>query len=319
MGVQKTPIDLAMSLPTTASVSAKGHFPVPLYERNYMENPALADAFKVFRPPSLVGIADAIWDLNIPDAGAAKTLTIKHAPSTSLLFIAQYRAPLRSDRQFGSNGGSHSKHQLCAVQLQTGVVTSRPTGPLGSIVICLKPEAAVRITGEPLQSFADTKIDLHSLFNPAEVSLFGEMLCEAQSSRERVTIAESFLLRLTHQLRPPSVACHAAARLRSNTALPVLQLASQLDISRRHLSRSFQATFGTSPKQFMRLARIEKALAARQDRQAWADIAYACGFSDQTHLIRDFNAIIGQPPKDFFRVLDASSGVRLMQFYRPKQ
>jgi hypothetical protein len=63
MGVQKTPIDLAMSLPTTASVSAKGHFPVPLYERNYMENPALADAFKVFRPPSLVGIADAIWDL----------------------------------------------------------------------------------------------------------------------------------------------------------------------------------------------------------------------------------------------------------------
>jgi AraC-like DNA-binding protein len=99
--------------------------------------------------------------------------------------------------------------------------------------------------------------------------------------------------------------------------MPVLQLASQLDISRRHLSRSFQATFGTSPKQFVRLARIEKAMAARRNGEAWADIAYACGFSDQTHLIRDFNAIIGQPPEDFFRALNASAGVRLMQFYRP--
>jgi AraC-like DNA-binding protein len=224
---------------------------------------------------------------------------------------------LRSDQQFGSISGSHGKHQFCAVQLQTGVVTARPNGPLGCIVICLKPEAAVRITGEPLQSFADTKIDLHSLFNPAEVSLLGEMLCEAQSSRERVAIVESFLLRLRRQLRPPSVACRAAAHLRSNPALPVLQLASQLDVSLRHLSRSFQATFGTSPKQFVRLARIETALAAHRDGRAWADIAYACGFSDQTHLIRDFKAIIGQPPEDFFRTLNASAAVRLMQFYRP--
>jgi hypothetical protein len=55
--------------------------------------------------------------------------------------------------------GSHGKHEFCAVQLQTGVVTGRPNGPLSSIVICRKREAAVRITGEFMQSFADTKID----------------------------------------------------------------------------------------------------------------------------------------------------------------
>ena len=317
MGVQKTPIAISVSLPTAASAVAKGCLRDPRRQEKCMVSPVLVGAFKIFRPPSLTGIADAIWDLDIPDAGAAMALTIKHAPGTSLFLIAQYRAPSRSDRQFGSIGGSHGKYPFCAVQLQSGVVTAYPNGPLGSIVICLKPEAAVRITGEPLQSFADTKIDLHSLFPPAEVALLGEMLCEAQSSRERVAIAESFLLRLRHQLRPPSVACRAAARLRSNPALPVLQLASQLDISRRHLSRSFQATLGTSPKQFVRLARIETALAAHRDGQAWADIAYACGFSDQTHLIRDFKAIIGQPPEDFFRTLNASAGVRLMQFYRP--
>ena len=317
MRAQKPPVAISMSpsLPIAPSAVA-GHIPDPHRQENGTESPVVASAFKIFRPPSLSGIADAIWDLDIPDARAAMALTIKHAPGTSLFLIAQYRAP-SSDRQSGSVGGSHGKHQFCAVQLQTGVVTACPDGPLGFIVICLKPEAAVRLTGVPLQSFADTKIDLHSLFHPAEVSLLGEMLCEAQSSRERVAIAESFLLRLRHQLRPPSVACRAAARLRSNPSLPMLQLAAQLDISQRHLSRSFQATFGTSPKQFVRLARIETALAAYRNGQAWADIAYACGFSDQTHLIRDFKAIIGQPPEDFFRTLNASAGVRLMQFYRP--
>jgi hypothetical protein len=150
---------------------------------NSTKTSSVVGPFKTFLLPSLAGIADAIWDLDIPDAGAAKALTIKHAPGTSLFLIVQYRAPMRSDRQFGPSGGSHSKHQLFAVHVQTGIVTCHPSGPLGSIVICMKPEAAVRITGEPLQSFADTKVDLHSLFRSAEVSLLGEMLCEAQSRR----------------------------------------------------------------------------------------------------------------------------------------
>jgi AraC-like DNA-binding protein len=304
-----------MSLPTATSATAKA---LRLRRQgNYMDTPILAGAFKIFRQPSLAGIADAIWDLDVPDGDAAKALTIKHPPGTSLFLIAQYRASARSDQRFGLNGGDHGKYQLCAIQLQGGVVTARPNGPLGSIVMCLKPEAAVRIIGAPMQVFADTKIDLRSLFSVTEVSLLEEMLCEARDSRERVAIAEEFLLWLTHRMRPASIACHAAARLRGNPALPVHKLASNLDISRRHLSRSFQATFGTSPKQFARLARVEKALAARRDGRAWADIAYACGFSDQTHMIRDFNDIIGQPPEDFFRTLDMHQGVKLMQFYQP--
>jgi hypothetical protein len=34
---------------------------------------------------------------------------------------------------------------------------------------------------------------------------------------------------------------------------------------------------------------------------AWPDIAYACGFADQSHMIREFKAIAGQLPEDFFR------------------
>jgi AraC-like DNA-binding protein len=67
--------------------------------------------------------------------------------------------------------------------------------------------------------------------------------------------------------------------------------------------RCFRAMFGASPKQFARVARIEKILAMRQAGSAWADIAYACGFADQAHMINDFDAIVGETPQRLFRTI----------------
>jgi len=72
MGVQKTPILDSMSLPIAASTVAKDHLPDSLRQENCMESPVQAGAFKIFRPPSLTGIVDAIWDLDIPDACAER-------------------------------------------------------------------------------------------------------------------------------------------------------------------------------------------------------------------------------------------------------
>jgi transcriptional regulator GlxA family with amidase domain len=75
----------------------------------------------------------------------------------------------------------------------------------------------------------------------------------------------------------------------------------QLEVSERHLSRRFKALFGTGPKQFARLVRVEKAVDARRGGFHWTDVAHACGFSDQAHLIHDFHAITGAAPEDMFR------------------
>jgi AraC-like DNA-binding protein len=262
-------------------------------------------SFKDFHPRSLVDIVDAIWDWDVADDAAARALTIKHPPGTAILLIAQYRVPLRSDWRFGSRSHSRSEYQLFATQGQTGVVSTHPRGPLGVIIVCLKPEVAARMLGAPLQEFADTKIELSSLFNVGEVILLEEMLAEARDSAERVAYVESFLLGQMRHIRPESAASRAALLLRRYPALPVWRLASELDISQRHLQRHFQGAFGTSPKQFARIARIEKVLEARRDGRAWVDTAYACGFTDQAHMINEFNRIIGQPPEDFFRTAPA--------------
>ncbi|HMF69427.1 MAG TPA: AraC family transcriptional regulator [Phyllobacterium sp.] len=261
---------------------------------------------KIFQPSSLCDIVDAIGDLDIPDGETAKAFALRHPPSTSVLLIAQYRTLVQADWQFGLKGHNCNEHPLSVTQIQTGVVSVHPRGPLGVIVVYLKPEAAARILGAPLEEFADTKIDLRNILNIREVSLLEEMLAESRDSAERVAHVEAFLLRHMRRAEPESAASRAAMFLRRLPALSVWRLASKLDISERHLSRSFQAMFGTSPKRFARIARVEKVLAARRGGSAWADIAYACGFADQAHMIRDFNDIVGQSPRDFLR--PASSG-----------
>ena len=144
-------------------------------------------AFRCFRPRCLLGIVDAIWDLDIPDSDVARTLTIKHAPGTSLLLMAQYRAPVLV---------RHCNRELptkCAIQIQARAVILRPTGALGLIIVCLRPDAASRIVDAPLGEFADASIHLGKLFGAGEVSTCDDMLAGARNSPERIATVE-FLL-----------------------------------------------------------------------------------------------------------------------------
>jgi AraC-like DNA-binding protein len=251
--------------------------------------------------PLLAEIVDQIADWDVPDGDVARVLTTKASPSTAPYLIVQYRAPMRCDRHFGSSGYRHRRYGHVATMVRTGVVMLRPSGPLGVLIIRLKPEAAARLMGERMQDFVDEKIELGNLFKAGDLSLLEEMLMEAPDSAARFARIESFLLRNLRPRQPHPLVCRAAQCLRRKPSVCVRQLAAQLDVSERHLSRSFRAMFGTSPKRFARVARIEKILAMRQGGSAWADIAYACGFADQAHMINDFDAIVGEPPQQFFR------------------
>jgi len=249
----------------------------------------------------LAEIVEQIADWDVPDGNLARAITPKALPSTTPYLIAQYRVPMRSDRHFGSTGYRHRQYGHVATALGTGVVTLRPSGPLGALIVRLKPEAAARLIGDRMQEFVNEKINLGDLFNAGEVSLLEEMLMEASDSATRFARIERFLLRNLRQCQPAPVVSRAAQCLRRNPSLRVQRLAAQLDVGERHLSRSFRAVFGASPKQFARVARIEKVLAMRRAGSAWADIAYACGFADQAHMINDFDAIVGETPQRLFR------------------
>jgi AraC-like DNA-binding protein len=255
-----------------------------------------------FRPhPVLSDLVEDIWDWDLPDFAAATNLSLRMPPSPNPMLVFQYRVPLKSDWDFGSANYQHPSWRHVAVKMQSGIVTIRPVGPIGTIIVRLRPEAAGSIMFAPMQQFMDTKIHLHDLFNTQSLSRIEEALTKAQGSTARIKLVEDFLSRHARPRSPNPLLAHAASRLRSDPSLQIQRLASQLDISERHLSRGFKTTFGSGPKHFARLVRVEKAVEARRSGSNWSDIAYGFGFADQAHLVRDFNAITGAPPEEMFR------------------
>lgn len=263
---------------------------------------AEAHGLQVFHPhPLLADIVEDIWDWDIPNGASARCVTARLPPSAYALLVLQYRVPIAADWAFGDLHLRHSSCRHLAVKMQTGIVTLRPIGPIGSVIVRVKPEASERVTCVPPSEFLDQKIELHEIFNKHAIARIQEGLGRAPTAQARVALVENFLLREMRHIQPASQLMRAASYLRFNPSLSICDLASQLDISVRHLSRRFKATFGTGPKQFARLARVEKAVEARRDGLCWTDVAHACGFSDQAHLIHDFQAIIGVAPEAIFR------------------
>jgi AraC-like DNA-binding protein len=254
------------------------------------------------RPSAAVAdIVESIWDWDIPDGDAATAFTIKIPPSTAPYFVVQYRTLTHCRWQLGAASYDHRNYGHVLIQTQTGTFAIRPCGPLGVITVRLKPEGASRLARASMHELTNVKIGLRNVFRDFDIGLLEERVMEAGSSRERVACVEEFLLRNLGDDRGDPVLTRASSWLRRNPGLRIRKLASLLDISERHLSRSFCATYGTNPKQYARLARIEKVVAARKSGLGWSEIAYACGFADQAHLIHDFGTIVGGTPVEFFR------------------
>jgi AraC-like DNA-binding protein len=248
-------------------------------------------------PPTaaLGSVVEAILDWEVADGDVANSLTARLLPCSSPQLCVHYRASAWSNRR-----RSAGFYRQIASGIQTEVAAIRASGPLGVVAVRLKPEGASRITGVTLRELTDSSVGMRDLFGNAAVALLEEQLAEAQSSLERVFRIEDFLLQ---RLRadPLSPAMSFAARaLRADPTLPARVLAAHLDISERHLSRSFRGIFGTSPKQFARVARVSKILRARWQGDTWTDIAHGMGFFDQAHMINDFRGLVGLSPSQFF-------------------
>jgi AraC family transcriptional regulator len=95
---------------------------------------------------------------------------------------------------------------------------------------------------------------------------------------------------------------HVRDYLETPSADPVslTALAKVAGRDKREIGRAFVMAYGVTPTAFMRRRRLEQAgtLIVRGDG-ALAEIASACGFSDQSHMTRCFRAAFGMTPTEF--------------------
>jgi AraC-like DNA-binding protein len=93
----------------------------------------------------------------------------------------------------------------------------------------------------------------------------------------------------------------------SNPKIHVSELARECGLSTRHLLRLFKDYLGTSPKALVRNMRFQKARDSLFENpdQSLTQLAYECGFADQSHFIRDFYLFYGKKPSAFVEEMRA--------------
>src|SRR5215203_2984502 len=85
--------------------------------------------------------------------------------------------------------------------------------------------------------------------------------------------------------------------MRGNVAIE--RVARRVGVTRRHLERQFREHVGLGAKHLARISRVHSALKLLQQQPSMsgAEIAAACGYSDQAHLIRECKQLSGRTPE----------------------
>lgn len=190
--------------------------------------------------------------------------------------------------------------------IQTENIAIRSLGPVGSFKIRFKPECLPMLLRSSLRDLMDSEVQLQDVLPSSAVHELAERIALARDAEERGALVERFLFAHMSTDSSRTIEEEAAFRLRTRPTLSVEQLSDELGIGRRQLSQKFRVVFGLSPKQFAKLQRLNHVLTMRRNGFQWADIACACGFTDQAHLIKDFNDLVGSSPEDFFRTTSSS-------------
>jgi len=139
-----------------------------------------------------------------------------------------------------------------------------------------------------------------------------QMQHELRSSDPHSPLAISALVlelveysRRRHERAPPPWV-HTVEQLlqdRWNAPLHLSDLASACNVHPVTISKGFRQHFGCSLGEFRRRLMVRRSLAlVRESGMSLGEVAFACGFADQSHFIRTFQALTRLRPGEFQRL-----------------
>jgi AraC-like DNA-binding protein len=167
----------------------------------------------------------------------------------------------------------------------------------------LYPFAIPHLFSIPTSELSDQMSDLASLFS-ADGKELEEKIMLAASNLQRVSILSSYLekkLLKSNNSCQPVFFTVISNIIHSKGLMPVDELAKRSFLSTRQFERNFKIFSGFSPKLYSRIIRFQSATQQYGTCfKTLTDIAYDCGYYDQSHFIHDFKQFSGYHPKQYF-------------------
>lgn len=177
------------------------------------------------------------------------------------------------------------------------------TGNVETIVVVFYPHAIGTVFNIPLSSFYNEEIDGYSLGDKTLNALADDVL-NAEDSTEAIKMIEKCLWsRLAeseiYNFKRVGV---SLTQLFSDKSISVESMAQIACLSRKQFDRVFFKAVGMKPKEYSSVVRFQKSLWLMQNgNRDFADIAYSCGYADQSHFIRECRRYSGTTPVELLK------------------
>jgi AraC-like DNA-binding protein len=194
------------------------------------------------------------------------------------------------DLIMGLDGEAKAK----VVGTMTRAVEIPALGAVQLAAVRFRPGGAAPMLGIIAEALTDRTVPLEQLgIHRKDLGALG---CAEPRSTERgiVELQRWLLARLPMRSGPDPGVRHAVSRLFSAIPPTTQGLAQELGWSRQHLRRRFLREVGIGPKEFARIARMQRAIAYLPGCPfGLADAAVHLGYFDQAHLARDLRLLAG--------------------------
>ncbi len=194
--------------------------------------------------------------------------------------------------------------QSCVLGQLSRPITATYPGNLKILAIHFKPTGMYHLFGVPMNNFTNQVVAFETIAG-IEGQYFIEEIIGAAGVENQIAIAERYLIKKTTQknfrhTKQVEYACSLIQKQHGNIQLKYLL--KQVNMCERNFARSFLQKVGISPKTFMSIARINKALQMIEtmSKFSWTEFAYQLNYVDQAHFNHDFKKFSGNNPTAYY-------------------
>ena len=168
-------------------------------------------------------------------------------------------------------------------------------------VVQFKPFGAHPFIKAPVWELTERIVHSELVFGPM-IKQIHQDLKEAGSSK-KFEILENWLLEIYDANQQPPEDLVSLVNAFQAAQGAYYELIEGYPHSKKHLIDQFKKYVGLTPKYFHRICRFNELLSSINQKQqfSWAQVAYQCGYSDQSHFIKEFKHFSGFNPQQFIR------------------
>ncbi len=170
-------------------------------------------------------------------------------------------------------------------------------------IIQFKPTGAFPFLHTSMHLFREKIISATDVFG-IEILKLRDAIIQSKSPQEKFSTAKEWLLnRFEIQKEASSNLLAFTSKLQKESLIHLKEIMASYPYTQKQLIEHFKKYVGLTPKQFHRIIKFNEVFQKinKKEKIYWADIAYDCGYSDQSHFIKEFFLFSGFKPQEFLK------------------